>query len=223
MSSTYEYRRLAVKLPAIEDPDGYPSDPTYMLFVESGASNSTMFVTDRHGREREVLDRSWHLGMVDTHTGIIEKACKVAAFCESGRTRGYKGRELTPEGYIKACRSTLANALEGDEAVELLAGARVLLSVLDETFLAFPHLKASGRLLDSSSACYRHELTLADNLDDLAKDAVALTAVVAQEEWAWLGVYSFSDRLSYAAKNIATRKRIAALGVVLSQGTSLSI
>ena len=197
MSTHIEYRHLAVcargdaladviraAYPALDEfaANHVASQGGYIVFTEDGASNCTRI--DHRGRE--VLAKDWGIGFVGDAGNVIRQAVLRSVHTIGGMlTLSSARRDTTPEKYIRAYRTALANALSVYSWNRRFRNVQIELrfpkACLEaDTFLVRPFvdahvaaLREAGRLVDDGEHV-RMQVILFDSEDPIGLDLALL-------------------------------------------------
>lgn len=124
MSTTFEYRHLALQVP---DPNPMFGEQNnlYMVMVEAGASNSV--------RNDGTLSRRWETCLIGNDLAVMKAVCTLSQYAEGGVTQlARSGRRGTsPESYIRHYRRVLERALSLEESIRILSDATIKFSCPD--------------------------------------------------------------------------------------------
>lgn len=205
MSSEIEYRHLALEFDAravadlvkkeTGDEHFYVHSPTqYLVFVESGSSNTYENPTREHPNGRRA--RSWTIGAAGSEHQVMSTACKSTYYVNDGMLRLFNmGKMASPETYLRCYRKVLKTAIAERTSRHTVAGQDLRFNARATAFECHPWFKvaqAEGRLVPGNPTypsgdpeyCKWTFTFTADlfEADRVAADAHAIATLVTDKE-----------------------------------------
>lgn len=97
----YNYHALRVDGTELDQLPNDQHEDRFVVIIETGPSNC-------YGHSNRRV-RDWQVCMIGTHDQVIQQTIRFAAECEGGMLK-VRGRDCTPESYIRRIRRILASA-----------------------------------------------------------------------------------------------------------------